>query len=596
MTLTRISIVSILSTVLLACATGPKPVPRVEQPKVVDTPATATPIAPQDYLQQAKQANNESEKLALLLDAADAWQQTDCNKSLRIIETLRDSLTFTTQQGRATLIEAECLYQHDMGQQANGLLLAHDFDLSLQPRLLTLRAHMAEQENRALDAARLYQQLSHYDVTANQKIWPLLKQLSLKQLEQAALQRGELKAWLQLALITRHFANDALLMASQLQQWRAQYPNHPANLTLPEDLDQALQTQGFKPQHVAVLLPLSGRLQAQGEAIKQGLLAAYFPQSGQRPVIQFFDTNRLPMAEIATQLTEVDFVIGPLLKDNIDALAPLIPDKPMLALNRSDAANHDEHYFYALAPEDEGQQLARSLLERGFQHPVLAISSSPALQRMAASFSLHWQLQKDKLPPQVIFDSNKTMQQGMESLLEVDQSNQRIKAIQSMFPGEVHAFHRNRQDVDAIVLFANPEETELLVPIIESSISPFSAIIPVFASSRSFSHDLKANSLRDLHDLSFIDMPWMLPQHGWVGVEQQSEALWPNQQDSLKRLFAMGYDSWQMIPHLRHMAILPELRVKGMTGELALDENQTIHRTLSWGKIQQEKVIKLAME
>lgn len=593
----RMIVPALVSAVLAACSTTPER----KEPTVGNSPSIpveqATPdYAPQDYLQLAREANSPEQKVNLLLDAADAWQADDCDSSLRVIEAIREQLHDRLAVERATLIEAECIYEQNLTDLAQQVLLSVTFSQPDNERLLQLRAKLAEQQKQPLEAARLYHRLGQYDPGYYQQVWPMLKRLSLKQLEQAVFSNPELNGWIQLAIITRQYATEASLMATQLARWQQNFADHPANTLVPQDLTAAINTQALNPQRVVVILPLSGKLASQGEAIKQGLLASYFAQAAPTAHLDFIDSQSVDMVQAAEQAKQADLVIGPLIKDHIETLQPLIPDTPMLALNSVDQTVSPLHYYFALAPEDEGKQLAESLALQQYKHPIVVTSAQSSMVRMATSFTSTWRAQQGSEPPQVEFSDNKAMRDGLEGLLEVDHSNERIKAIQSMHPGEVFAFHRNRQDVDAIVLFASPQETELLVPIIESSISPFSDIIPVFASSRSFSHDLKANSLRDLNDLSFIDMPWMLPDHQWQALQQQSDALWPNRRDSLKRLFAMGHDAWILIPKLRHMQVLPEMRVDGLTGKLQLDANQTLQRTLSWGKISQQQVIKLARE
>jgi outer membrane PBP1 activator LpoA protein len=58
----------------------------------------------------------------------------------------------------------------------------------------------------------------------------------------------------------------------------------------------------------------------------------------------------------------------------------------------------------------------------------------------------------------------------------------------------------------------------------------------------------------------------------------------------------MGYDAYNMVPHLRHMALFPEYQLSGLTGRLSLDANHEIQRRLPWGRIQQDKVVKLELD
>jgi outer membrane PBP1 activator LpoA protein len=312
----------------------------------------------------------------------------------------------------------------------------------------------------------------------------------------------------------------------------------------------------------------------------------------------FIDSARPEEGAEILKNNEYQLVIGPLIKDNIQVFAPFIaPEIPVIALNRDEAEMPErEYYYYSLAPEDEALQLAQHLEGRGLKEPIIIAESSNAARRMKAAFVSYWQANHSRAPLEVEYSDSKTMRKGIGDAMGVTLSKGRIRQINALTRQEVIAFERNRRDIDSIVVFANAEQTELINPVIETSISPFADILPVFASSRSHSLEMSNNSYRDLRNLNFIDLPWMLPEHPWQGLSREAEALWPRRTDTDQRLFAMGYDAYNMVPHLRHMALFPEYQLSGLTGRLSLDANHEIQRRLPWGRIQQDKVVKLELD
>ncbi|MDP5041035.1 MAG: penicillin-binding protein activator, partial [Paraglaciecola sp.] len=193
------------------------------------------------------------------------------------------------------------------------------------------------------------------------------------------------------------------------------------------------------------------------------------------------------------------------------ATTDLIPTQPI----------KKEHYFYALAPEDEAEQLAQFIKHKGYKRPIIFTADNNVTSRMTEAFMAKWMQDAplQRQPDIAVFADSKDMREQVESLLDVAQSKARIKQMENIADIEVFSVERNRKDIDVIVLFANPEQTELLNPIIEASLSPSSASsLAVFASSRSYSLELSKNSLRDLRNLTFIDMPWMLPGHQWTDL------------------------------------------------------------------------------
>ncbi|WP_188693700.1 penicillin-binding protein activator [Bowmanella pacifica] len=582
-------------TVLCACSSAPNvrqsDAPRT-QPVEEQTPVS---LSAQQYLQQARKASAEQQK-NLLLNAADAFiKEGDCNSSLKLLKPLQAALDEYEQQDRANLLKARCLANLGHWQLAQQNLQKVSQRLPLLPKRLALSAELAEQRGDMLTAASSLAELTTLqpdkETELQGKIWHLIQQTPETVLAPQRNTQGALAPWLQLARITRTASAEALV--EQLHEWQVRH-----SLALPTDLQSLLQSGSIQPQRIAVILPLSGRLASQGEALKEGILAAYFAdQKDSKPQMSFIDTVSLSEQAAADLSQQYDFVIGPLLKEDLDAILPKLPENlPVLALNRLDQpSKQTDRYFYALAPEDEAEQLAQLLNAKGYQAPLVVNADRAVFQRMATSFTKMWQSKGNPEPRQVSFTDNKSMRSAMEGLLDVGHSKQRIKQVEKLAKEEIHSFARNRRDIDAIVVFASAAQTELLNPIIESSISPFAELVPVYASSRSFSQELGGNSFRDLRHMTFLDMPWMLPGED-SQLKTLNKQLWPQRNDGQNRLFAMGHDAYNILPALLQMATVPQMTKQGLTGELRMDEFNQLRRSLPLGKVEQERVIRIAMD
>lgn len=581
-------------TLIQACSSAPKPSQqKIESPSPIK-PVEEKVLTAEDFIQRAQYASTDLQNL-WLLKAAESWQQQEqCDNSIRLVSVLQRQLTVPSEETQAKLILAECYLKQQDIQQVARLLPQLSLQQGFDQRIFTLQAVLLEHEQQWLQAANTVQKLNIQDAEKHRRIWSLLEQASQKELLRARLRYPSIQSWIQLATTSRRFATQPQELKSALNQWQLNNPELAGST--PDILNLAIETPVYTPEKIAVLLPLSGRLNKQAQAIKQGILAAYF-QEQERPQLIFIDTAKHAIPQVVTQLQEVDFVVGPLLKDNIEALIQQLPaDLPILALNEPEIDNNPQHFFYALAPEDEARQIARHLYQKGHKQPVVIAGSHSASQRMANAFIQLWSETGAQNKPDIItFNDNKTMRNKVEVLLDVGQSKNRIRQIDNSFRKEVHSIARNRRDIDAIVIFAQAGETELLNPIIESSISPFAKLVPVYASSRSYSQDLNKNSIRDLRNLKFIDMPWLLDKQNWKQQQQQSKTLWPQQRDSLQRLYAMGFDTLQLIPQLKHMQLFPQFHSQLTSGALSLKDNQ-IQRLLNWGKIQQDQVLNLGLD
>lgn len=623
MKLSRLLLVTIFSTLLLSCSSG------VKRPAAVKVADNAEKVIQQEfettdyYLQQAQRAYSRSNDISLrnqwLLRAAEALeQQQQCPQSIKFIQVIFSELQDNMQQTQAKIILAECYLAlpEPAFQVAEQLIPQMARQVGFDSRISAIQAQLFNYNKRYIEASHAWLKSNLSTEQQTTRIWQNIQNLTLQELEQARLREPELQPWIQLSLIVRRYGLQPDMLEMSVQEWQIRFSSHPLAQALPDEVSRAINITPIKANNVAILLPLSGRLASQGQALKEGILAAYFASrlqnhsfsEGQLAQIQFFDSALKTGEELNAMVADYDVIIGPLLKEQIASLiTQLPPEKALLALNQIDTetASSDilptpESFFFALAPENEAEQLATHIKSRGFINPIVVASESEATRRMSDAFIRQWKklsaVQNYESPALATFNDTKSIGTSVASILDVAQSKDRIRQINNLTIGTLHDVPRNRRDVDAIVVFANPEQTELLNPIIEASLSPFAETVPVFASSRSYSLELSKNSLRDLRNLSFTDMPWMLPDHPWSTLAEQTGLLWPQRRDNLLRLFAMGYDAYNLVPKLRHLQVFPHNTVSGLTGTLSISEQGLVQRQLMWGQVNDDKVRLIAMD
>ena len=650
MGLYRFFLISLVVFLLASCSTPPKrdDTPSINRPSQSSASVIDNKV---DYIKKAQdvftQTGSFTQRNHWLIKAAESMQQLgECEKSVKVLQVLLPELKEQRQLNLARLIYTECLVAINT-PEANEQAQLTFSDIKLfagyESRVYVLQATLFSQQQEWLKASQALLGSTMEEPNKSLKIWQWLQPLTQAELRKAQKSHPKLQPWLDLSLILRNFGLKPPKLIEQVANWQSRYSNHALATALPHEISLALAQQPIKATNIAVLLPLSGRLASQGTALKEGILAAYLAnlnaaelaqqQSANHmvlgsnsssleqtkptyPKLHFFDAALKTPEQLNALVADYDFVIGPLLKDSISGLTAILPeDKIMLALNRTDndllspsllenvslnnSPTRKEHYFYALAPEDEAEQLASYIKQKGYQRPIIFTADNSVTNRMADAFVAKWTAGSlaVKKPEIAVFTDSKDMREQAESLLDVSQSKTRIRQMENVADVEVFSVERNRQDVDVIVLFANPEQTELLNPIIEASLSPAAAqTLAVFASSRSYSLELSKNSLRDLRNLTFSDMPWMLPGHQWSELANQTTTLWPQRLDSLLRLFAMGYDAYELIENLRPLKALPQVSKQGLTGELNVAANGVLHRHLPLAKIIQDRVTVLAVD
>lgn len=393
----------------------------------------------------------------------------------------------------------------------------------------------------------------------------------------------------------------------KISQWMQSHPDAELSISPPAALQQYLQIDIAKQQNIAVILPLSGRLAGQGDAIKQGILAGYYDQvdssapTEQSTSLTFIDSGSEQVLNSAVneeKLASFNVIVGPLLKSHllqVDALAQ--PDALRIFLNDADNLNSENENslknYFALSPEQEAIEMVAKMRAQNIRHPVLIHDNSNITNRMAKAFLLAWDETETQpftpSPSRVQYTDNTSMRAGITSALDVLQSQQRINQMTSLSTEKVFSVTRNRRDVDAFVVFAKPNEVELINPIIESSMSLFTAEqLPVFATSYSYNHNQNRNSLRDLRNLVFVDMPFILPEGRESTLARQADSLFNEPSSSFLRLFSFGYDAVQLSAQALSLRLFNHLSIEGLTGNMSINKNGIVQRKLSALNIQNQ--------
>jgi len=474
-----------------------------------------------------------------------------------------------------------------------------------------------------LRAFALNQQASIEDVEI---LWKKMMSLSKWQLNQVSKKQAPfVKGWQKLLSYAHQFGDNRKQFSRYLSQWQREYPTHPARI-IAEQLATA-ELKHIVINNIAVILPLTGNQKLAGNTALQGILAAY--KNNQAKTLHFIDANTVDWSTLNTQLVNlnIDYVIGPLLKANVDAylsqtnsqtnsqataqtdvqtnvqvstqLEPLLESKiPTLFLNLpSNGTLQPYQSALSMHPEDEANQAASTLGLDNYQNPLVISHQDKVSKRIAHAFAKQWLKTTGKNVDIVYFDKGKQMQNKVKTGLDVDSSQARIKEVKSRLKQTIKAESRNRRDIDMIYVVGSAQQTRLVKPYIDVNTSPFAQVIPVFASSRSHSISGDNSANRDLTGLTFTEIPWLLPSDLQnKPLAKLSRTLWPKRSDSLQKIFALGFDSYALIEKITLMQQAPYIRHFGQTGVLKLNESNILTRSLIWGRYQNSRVQHIAMD
>lgn len=400
---TKFVFAAILSSVLFGCATQ-----TTENKQAIDSSLATVTQTANTYLSEASNSQQPQERDRYLLLAAHAYiNDSNVSAADKLLTSMKPNL-----QPEPTL-QAEWLYLSARVAELNRsdadalaiLNYPEQWQLPNWQRVTyhQYKARLFNQTKQPIDELRQLSSLSLYlpkqqAFEVNDTIWRTLQPLHEETIK-SFMRDGKnptFSGWLQLAYIAKHYAIDPSQLVRYLGQWQQSNPNHPGAAKLPSDLEKALNAQPYKPQNIAVLLPLTGRRAAVAEPIRQGILASYMAAYDDQITLHFFDTNLgVEQAYQEAVAAGAEFVIGPLLPNAVEEMQALneqgLMTIPQLYLNQTETftPNNDQFYF-ALSPAQEASDAAQRLFDDGVSLPLLLVSNDSTGKRMAASFNEKW--------------------------------------------------------------------------------------------------------------------------------------------------------------------------------------------------------------
>ncbi len=405
--------------------------------------------------------------------------------------------------------------------------------------------------------------------------------------EESAIADPLLAGWLSLASLLADADRDPFVVRSALGTWQQAYPEHPAMALMPELLAAYRRMLDY-PQQLAVLLPLSGRLQAAGDAVRDGLIAAYMRHAEERPAVRFYDTSEQDIQALYGQavLNGADLVIGPLTRDNVLKLAERdMFSVPTLALNNlpAELPAAPGLYQFGLAPEDEARQAAHRLLEDGLVQGIALVPANEWGGRLLEAFSAELDASGGTLLDHQAYDPrNEDFSAAITTVLHLSESRARYRSLTGILGRRIEFEPRRRQDVQFIFLGGTPDVGRLMRPQLRFH---YASSLPVYATSAIYEPAPDRNG--DLNGVMFDDMPWVIDSNpDIVALREELAVLWPDGMRTWPRLYALGFDAYRLVPALFGGQLPQDETIQGLTGDLSLTIDGRIHRTLMWAKFE----------
>jgi outer membrane PBP1 activator LpoA protein len=443
-----------------------------------------------------------------------------------------------------------------------------------------------------MESARLRMQISQFLKTPqemeknNDFIWAALNRISESAMLRALKEQQDIetRGWLELNLIARRSNMLPVKMEPWIDQWYQRYGDHSAAPRYAINLLEESKRIYINPTRIALMLPFSGRLEKVADAIQSGFLYAYYQDPEQVADLEIINASTDP-AEFNLQYEQAiqngaDFVVGPISKDLIDNLQQREElQVPTLTLNYGNDEAEAGHnlYQFGLRPEDEAEQIADYALAQNRNHALVLVPDTDWGYRLQRAFSKRFESLGGQVVGSTVYPAkNNDYSAAIKNLLNLTTSNHRKSILQQVIQEQVQFDARRRQDVDMIFIAANSRQARLIKPQLKFH---HAQDLPVYATSHISSSSGNPDDDRDLNEILFVDIPWMLNNQSIPDYKQISQ-LWPDSSQRFSRLFAMGIDAYRMIPSLRRLMINPEESLMHNTGRLSVDKNGRVRRSL----------------
>ncbi len=424
------------------------------------------------------------------------------------------------------------------------------------------------------------------------RIWQLLKRVPASRIRQQGEQAigYDTQGWFELALMLRQPGISLEQQGKSIRQWQQNWSDHPAASQLPSELSLITRLSQERPEKIALALPLSGPLASVGAAVRDGFMAAFYsdPSAADYDItITVTDTHEQVFGNLYDELRKdnPDLIVGPLEKESLASVMQrdAMP-VPLLALNYHDQPGEPPRdlYQFGLSAEDEARQIARRLQQEGQEQVLVLIPEGDWGNRVEQALREALGQRGGVALDVRRFFRDDNLRAVTADLLGINTSRDRAIAIERTIGQNVEFEPRRRQDVDAIVMVAQPNVARQFKPLFAFY---FGGDLPVYSPSIIYEGRTDPSRDRDLDKVRFTDIPWVLQPDN--PLRQDAIQAFPNMGAQLGRLFAMGVDAYRLSKRLPLLRQVEGSSVQGLTGRLTMGPEGRVQREQMWAIFEQ---------
>lgn len=379
------------------------------------------------------------------------------------------------------------------------------------------------------------------------------------------------RGWIELMQLARTGAP-----LSAFEEWRERHPNHPGESQIAAGFVASPAPLPRIGRQFALLLPTSGPLAAASKAIQTGAEAAQARAGEGAPRLISYDMAAALETNLAAlQFQGADAVIGPLRKEEVATLAARPLPMPVVTLNYLDAGSHAPPgmTFFGLAPEDEARAAADHAAGSSLLRAVVLVQQGDWGERSAAAFRAQFEARGGTVLMQDSFTADKVdFVKQLKQLLGITYSEARGAELTAKTGIKAEMLPVPRGDIDVVFIAARSAQAKMIWPQMRFLRAGRIATYITAAASDAGSQDLGG--------LRVCDAPWRIETRGATAALRGELATVNPRSADAQRLFALGFDAYELARRATAGALPLGETFSGLTGRLAVQDDGSIRRYL----------------
>jgi outer membrane PBP1 activator LpoA protein len=251
--------------------------------------------------------------------------------------------------------------------------------------------------------------------------------------------------------------------------------------------------------------------------------------------------------------------------------APTMVDEPIEPAPVIDAPV----FQLGLNPEDDARAAAAMMYEHGHRRALSLVSGDAWGERLSQAFVVEFERIGGTVIDAGTYDAaSSDHAAALRQLLGLNASTARHRALSRLLSADLGFEPNRRGDADALFLGARVRQARLIKPQLRFH---HAVDLPVYATSHVFDGVGDPSLDRDLDGVFFADAPWLLNARGYQPTLGEATAAGLQSRGSAARLFALGMDSWRILPYLSWLGFSEE-SYPGATGDLSVRRDGEIRR------------------